>query len=202
MRPENDHTKASDTLYADQAALDAALEAMRARGTPLRGLIVTEQVAAPYSDGLWAKWGTYRIGARTIVEHIAVDDRWLVKYGQHALINDAVAADERDAVGTNRFADALAPAFDAGAIEFGRADHAVVNGRTVVYEINTNPSLSRFVPDPIHIRRETQLIARTAIADALAAVDTPAGGRVRLPSTQTRKPTRWWRVGFIPPKRA
>ena len=167
---------------------------MVAAGTPLRGLLVTEQVSAPYGEGLWAKWGTYRIGDRIVTEHIAVDDTWLVKVGDHAKVTDAVAADEHNGVTTSRFADDLRPAFEAGHIEFGRADHATVNGRTVIYEINTNPTLGRFVPDRRPLRRETQLSARRQIAEALDAIDSPVRSVAWLPAgINGRAWDRWFR---------
>jgi hypothetical protein len=201
LRFEDDHVKADPMLYASQEELDAALHRLRHEGTPLRGLIVVEQASEPYSDGLWAKWGTWRIGDRVIDEHIAVDDTWLVKIGDHAKITDAVCADEHDAVSSQRFAAAVGPAFEIGGIEFGRADHAVVGGKSVIYEINTNPSLRRFVADRRPLRKETQLIARSRIAEALQAIDTEGGGRLAVPATPIRRPIRWWVPGLVPPRR-
>ncbi len=199
IRSEDDHVKPRPDLYRNQHELDQALRELRETGGPLRGMIVVEQAAEPYSDTLWAKWGTWRIGDLMIVEHIAVDDTWLVKTGDHDKVTDAVAADEHDAVETNRFAPDLGAAFDIAGIEFGRADHAVIAGRTVIYEINTNPYSGPFVPDRRPIRRQTQLIARGRIADALAEIDTHVSGRVTIPGN--RRPIRWWRPGFVTPRR-
>jgi hypothetical protein len=201
LRHEDDHVKADPTLYHSQEELDAALHRLRQGGTPLRGIIVVEQAAEPYSQGLWAKWGTWRIGARMIDEHIAVDDTWLVKTGDHGKITDAICADEHDAVSSNRFAAAIRPAFEIGSIEFGRADHAVVEGKSVIYEINTNPSARRFVADRRPLRKETQLIARSRIADALRAIDTEGGGPLSIEATALRQPIRWWIPGFTTPRR-
>ena len=74
LRAENDHSPPRADLYYDQAGLDDALGDLRSAGTPLRGMLVIECVEEPYATGLWAKWGTYRIGDRLIVDHIAVDD--------------------------------------------------------------------------------------------------------------------------------
>jgi hypothetical protein len=201
LRHEDDHAKADPTLYHGQDELDTALHRLRRNGTPLRGLIVVEQAAEPYSEGLWAKWGTWRIGDHVIDEHIAVDDTWLVKTGDHAKITDAICEDEHDAVSSNRFGAAIRPAFDIGCIEFGRADHGVVAGRSVIYEINTNPSARRFVADRRPLRRETQLTARSRIAEALAAIDTAEGGRLSIAATSLRRPIRWWIPGFTAPRR-
>jgi hypothetical protein len=201
IRSESDHAKPQASLYHNQAQLDRALETIKKSGTPLRGLLVVEQCAERYSDTLWAKWGTWRIGEQIIVEHIAVDDSWVVKTGDHDKVTDAIAAEEHDAVRSNRFAPELQRAFDVGGIEFGRGDHALVGGRTVIYEINTNPYLGPFVPDQRLIRRQTQVIARTGIAEALAEVDTSHGGRILLPGTPMRRRIRWWRPGFVTPRR-
>lgn len=201
VRSETDHVKASDRLYDTQGDLDRGLAELAANGVPLRGALVVEQAAEPYSTALWAKWGTWRMGDAMSVDHIAVDDTWLVKIGDHGKVTKEIAADEHEAVASNRFADALRPVFDLAGIEFGRADHAVVGGRVVVYEINTNPYIGKFVADGNPQRARTQIIARTRIAEALAGIDTEAGGRVRIEPSELRQPQRWWWPGFATPKR-
>ena len=201
IRSENDHAKPSARLYHNQQELEAALRELPGLNFPLRGMLVEEYAAEPYGHELWAKWGTWRIGDEIIVEHIAVDDTWMVKIGDHAKVTDAVAEDEHEAVATNRYAPALRETFELAAIEFGRADHAMVGGRTVVYEINTNPYSGFFVADRRPVRHKTQLIARTRIADALATIDTAQTGAVSLPTTRLRRPIRWWRPGFVTPRR-
>jgi hypothetical protein len=201
IRSEDNHAKADATLYRTQQELELALHDLRESGIPLRGMLIVEQAAEPYSDRLWAKWGTWRIGDRTIVEHIAVDDTWLVKIGDHDKVTEAFAADERDAVASNRFAADVRVAFDIAAIEFGRADHGTVAGRPVIYEINTNPFLSVFSPGKRPLRQEAQLLARGRIATALADINTNENGFVSLPGTAIRRPIRWWRPGFVTPRR-
>jgi hypothetical protein len=164
-------------------------------------MLVTEKVSESYTDNLWAKWGTYRIGDQIITEHIAVENMWLVKIGDHAKVTETIAHEENQAVVTGRFAEELRPAFQLSGIEYGRADHSVVSGKAVIYEINTNPSLTRFKPSALPLRRETQIAARTRIAAAFAAIDSPAGGKVRIPETPLRQPLRWWIPGFRPPRR-
>lgn len=201
LRSENDHAKPAAALYHDQSQLDAALGALRKSGTPLRGMLVSELAAEPYSENLWAKWGTWRIGDRMVVEHIAVDDIWLVKTGDHKKVTDAIAADEHDAVARNRYASELKQAFDMASVEFGRADHAAFEGRQAVFEINTNPYSGPYVPDAREVRRQTQLTARANIAEALRSIDTERRGWVRLAPSPIRRPIRWWRPGFVTPRR-
>lgn len=181
IREEMGHVRASPDLYYDQASLERALFDIQRTGIPLRGQLVIELAAEPYIDGLFAKWGTWRIGDHMIVEHVSVDDTWLVKTGDKEKRTDAISADEDDAVFTNRFAAELAPAFDLAHIEYGRADHGRFRGRPVIYEINTNPYINPFLPAEANPRRiESRLFSRRRIAESLEAIDTPQGGRLRL----------------------
>lgn len=189
LRSESDHLTPSSRLYHSQDELDEALRDAQAAGTPLRGLLVIEQVSEPYDDGIWAKWGTWRIGDQIIVEHIAVDAHWLVKYGDHAKVTERVTFDELSAVRGNSFAAETLPAFEIAHIEYGRADHAICGGRTVIYEINTNPKIGRYVPDRWPMRREAQLLARTKISGALDAIDEKKSGSVRIDGPAEP----WWR---------
>ena len=163
---------------------------------------MTEYCAEPYGEGLWHKWGTFRVGPAISVDHIAVDRGWCVKYGVWEKLTDAAITDEHEAVSSNRFAAALDPAFEIAGIDFGRADHANVAGTTVVYEINTNPYIGPYVPDPQPLRRETQMLARQRFADALETIDTVDSGTVKVPGTELlRLHRRAWRFGWLGPRR-
>src|SRR5262249_49332410 len=167
-----------------------------ALGLPLRGIIVVEVCSRPYDGSLWHKWGTFRVGANMSVDHIAVDDNWLVKFGVWEKLTDAAVADEYQAVKSNRFADGLMPIFEIAGIDYGRADHATMDGQTVVYEINTNPHIGPYVPDPKPLRREAQTLARQRFAAALDEIDTIESGSVKVPKSKLprlHKPITGWR---------
>lgn len=178
VRFEAGHSDFTTELLPDQKALDVALEALRRQGFPLRGMIAVEYWAKPYSPDLWHKWSTFRVGDRILVDHIAVDDNWNVKLGAWEKLTEEAIADEHDAVTSNRFAAHLGRVFDVAGIEFGRADHALSEGRTTVYEINTNPFIGHYVPDKKPLRFSTQSLARRRLADALEAIDCKDRGSV------------------------
>jgi hypothetical protein len=202
IRSEYDHLPARPDLYHGQAELDAALEALRASGVPLRGQIVVEQCTEPYREGLWAKWGLYRIGEAMVLEHVSVDDTWLVKIGDAKKKSEEIVEEEWAAIRSNRFASELKPAFALGGIEFGRADLGVVAGRPVVYEINTNPSLGPWPKRKlVSLAARNNLHARKLLADALGTIDSEAGGSVRLPPSPLIHRVRWWSIGFVTPRR-
>ncbi len=201
IRSEYDHLPARPELYATQADLDGALAALRASGIPLRGQIVVELCTEPYAPGLWAKWGLYRFGEELVLDHIAVDDTWLVKIGDANKKTDAILDDERAAIEENRFATQMKPAFDLGGIEFGRADLGIVGGRPVIYEINTNPSLGPRNKKAVSRAAENNLAARRRIAAALGTIDCRETGMVRIPPSPLIHRLRWWSLGFVTPRR-
>lgn len=184
IRFEADHGGQSE-LLPDQEALDVELERLRRNGLPLRGMIAVEYWAKPYSPNLWHKWSTFRVSDRIFVDHIAVDDSWNVKLGVWEKLTDEAVADEYDAVTSNRFAAHLARIFDVACIEFGRADHALSEGRVAVYEINTNPFIGHYVPDRKPLRFRTQSLARRRLAEALESIDCKDGGSVVVKPSPT-----------------
>jgi hypothetical protein len=202
LRYEHDHNWPLSDLLRNQDELDTKLLSLRTEGVPVRGVLVIEHCPAPYGGRLWHKWGTFRVGPKLSVDHIAVDDRWCVKHGVWEMLTDQAVADEHEAVRSNRFSEALNPAFDIAGIDFGRADHATVGDRTVVYEINTNPHIGPYVPDPNPVRRETQTLARRRFAEALETIDTADSGTVKVPGTGLlRLHRRAWRFGWLGPRR-
>jgi hypothetical protein len=183
IRSEAEHARPVTELLPDQEALDVSLETLRRNSMPLRGMIVIEYWGKPYGPNLWHKWSTFRVCDRISVDHIAVDESWLVKYGVWDKLTDEAVADEHQAVTSNRFAAELASIFDVASIEFGRADHAFIEGRTVVYEINTNPAIVPYVRDPKPLRFSTQSVARRRLAEALEVIDCEDSGQVILDVT-------------------
>jgi hypothetical protein len=171
LRFEADHGVPVSDLLPDQAALDAHLLAMREGGFPLRGMIVVEYASEPIAPGVWQQFGTFRVGDAVLVDHAVSDDNWLVKYGKRGLATDAMFADEKVAVTTNRFAEELRPAFEIAGVEWGRADHAAFNGCQIVYEINTNPEVQALLPQRSPIRDETLRFGRQRMAEQLWRLD-------------------------------
>jgi hypothetical protein len=201
LRDEDHHASPPPALLATQQELESALEARRARGLPLRGALVVEHWPAPFMDGLWHKWGTFRVADRMSVDHIALDDNWYVKTGQWDLLNERAVAEEHEAATSNRFAGTVAQAFALAGIEFGRADHATVDGRLVIYEINTNPYVYHYVPDPIPLRRQTQGLVRARLADALDAIDCKERGSRKTNPPAAFGTRRLWSFGKRIPRR-
>jgi hypothetical protein len=203
LRDEDHHASPLPELLMSQSALDAALEARRAKGIPARGTLVIEHCPAPYGSGpgRWHKWGTFTVADRMSVDHLGIDDTWYVKFGRWDLLDDSAVAEEHEAAAANRVAPEVARAFALSGIEFGRADHATVDGRTVVYEINTNPFVGPYVPDRIPLRFKTQTLVRERLAAVLAAIDCREAGWQKVKAPAPFGWRRAWALGARAPKR-
>jgi len=200
VRFESDHGVPLSELIHSQDELDAALTAIEDKGIPLRGTIVVEFCAVADGAGLFAKWGAFRVGQDITVDHVAVEKKWLVKYGKWDDLTEEIVDEEHRAVSSNQVSSQLKQAFDLACIEFGRADYAIVDGKTIIYEINTNPYIGPYVRDPKPLRAETQIIARTRLGNALKAIDTNGDGHVSIELTPLLRKCRRWRIGWLLPK--
>ncbi len=176
-----EHRRVGDDLIPDQAALDRKLRSLRAQGNALRDLIVVEFATEPIAPGVWRRLGTFRIGDGFSVDSSAIENRWRVSDGTKGLATDAMIAAEADEVRSNRLAEAVRPAFETAGIEWGRADHTTVNGREIVFEINTNPTIHPIAGQSKPLREETLIFSRARMAAQLRAIDTAANGTLELP---------------------
>lgn len=191
LRADSEHGKPIGGLIEDQEALDAAIASLPARGHPVSGVLVVEFCAEPVAPGIWERFGTFRIGEGISCDNLVQEDNWCVKYGTNGLATEAMADEEHRRVRDNVHADALRPAFELLGIEWGRADHAVVGGRDVIFEINTNPHIPPLSPHRLKRREETQRLARQRMASLLAAIDTEEGGEEV--AIDPAKPLERWR---------
>jgi hypothetical protein len=180
VRPEVDHLLPMTTLLADQPALDGALAQLRAQGTPLRGLLVIEFVGEELAPAVWRRFGTMRLGGAVLVDHATHEDTWAVKGGKLGVATEDMYRFEQAAVMTNQYAEEIAPAFTLAGIEFGRADHGSYQGRQVVYEINTNPTIGALHPHPSATREQTQRFCHDRFAQQLWAIDSGDGSPIAL----------------------
>lgn len=183
IRAEDGHIAPDNRLLNNQAELEAALEDLRRRGESPKGLLAVEWVPSDRYEGRWHKWGAFCISGQPVLDHIAVDGNWLVKLGRWEQLTPGIVAIEHSAVMENRHADFVRQIFGLAGIDFGRADIGICDGRPVVYEINTNPVIHDYRPDPHLLRQQTVKMARTRFASALFAIDSVHGGLVEVPSS-------------------
>ncbi len=171
IRNEADHGRPLTGLLSSPAELDQAIRHLEVQRVPIGGLLGIEFCAQPLRPGVWAKFGTFRVGDVLSTDHAVTEDTWCVKHGVEGTATDDIFRWERDHVVRNSYAAALRAPFDIAGIEFGRADHATVDGREVIYEINTNPYLAPLAPQRSPLRDEAAAVARGRLAAALWQID-------------------------------
>jgi hypothetical protein len=189
VRWEADHGKPLSGLLTTQDELNAALAALRQQGFPMRGLIIVEYCAEPIRDGVFRKYGAYRIGDNVFAHHHVLEDNWNVKYGLSNFASDDDFREELEYVKGNPHREKLQQIFDLAGIEYGRVDYGVVSGRLQVYEINTNPEIK--IGDDHHspIRRESMGLSDKKLLNALADLEacTCSGSAIRLRSAMFKR---------------
>ncbi len=181
IRSEAEHQRVFLDLLPDQKALDRKLRLLTRQGWALRHLLVVEFTATPIAPGVWQRTGTFRIGDGLSVDSFALENHWRVANGTKGLATEAMFQAENDAVRANALAEAVRPAFEMAEIEYGRCDHATHEGREVIFEINTNPTISPIEGQRLPIREETLRFSRARMAEMLQAIDTAGEGRLDLP---------------------
>jgi hypothetical protein len=179
LRSETDHGPVSALVHA-QPELDRMLLDLRARGNPLRDLLVIELCAEPVAPGVWRKFGTFRIGSEMHIDHSVLEDGWHVKFGKIQDYPHFLFEQERDAIVDNSCAPEIVQAFDLAGIEYGRADHATVQGRPVIYEINTNPTIGGPEPQRKQMRADALAVARRRLAQLLWRIDSGDGTQIKV----------------------
>lgn len=176
LRTEAAHRGNLTDLLETPAALEAAIEQALAKGIPRRDLLAIQYCAQPVRPGMFRKLSAFRVGERMVTSLAVHESRWSAKYGEYGIASDEDYADEHAAIRDNRYGEPLRAAFEAGGIEYGRVDFALVDGRPQVYEINTNPNHKGMTTHPSAVRVEAAQLFQAALIEAFAALDHAGGG--------------------------
>jgi tetratricopeptide (TPR) repeat protein len=95
---------------------------------------------------------------------------------QFLIADESLYNEEIDAMRSNSCAEEIRDAFKFANIDFGRADFGIVQGKSVLYEINTNPMFFGQRNHPVMQRLEGIKIKWSRLLTALHCIDSePAG---------------------------
>ncbi|MCC6736975.1 MAG: hypothetical protein IT534_12725 [Bauldia sp.] len=203
VRLEDDCQKPDTPLLHSEAELRAAIVKLQAAGLPMKRRIAVEYRAEKGPDGLFRKYGVFRIGDRLVPHHLFHNDDWYVKHGVRQRSEeeaDPFAAEVIAYLKDLPDAAEIMRRFELAGIEYGRIDYGFAGGRMQTYEINTNPLVPfRKALPTSELGRVRRLIFRERFFAAFAELDTPVGGpssiRFELPQPRLQHfPTRIDRI--------
>lgn len=137
LRFADDHKGARSPLLEDWEQLEEGLLRAALGGADHEKLLITEFSETVGEDGLYRKYGVYRIGKHIIPRLINFDRSWVVKSPN--VVTQQTLKEEMDFL--QFFSDhrTISHMFDLGGLEFGRVDYSFENGQMRVWEINPNP---------------------------------------------------------------
>ena len=174
LRIENNHSGPITPLIQDQTALRETIRTLHRRFDRSQVLVI-EYCDTSDAEGLFRKYSAMIVGGWIQARHVLFARDWCIKFNV-PLTPEHIAEERRYQLG-NPHEAALREIFDLAGYDFGRIDYAMLGGRPVVWEINSNPTLASRRPPP-RGRREgllesaRQLVARLA---ELADQPTPPG---------------------------
>jgi hypothetical protein len=170
----------SDLLGSTEEVAGAVNQALH-EGFPRKELMLVEYCAEPFRGNLFRKLAAFRIGERMVPSLCVHESRWPVKQGELGIADQAAYDDEYEIARTNRYGETIRGAFEAGEIQYGRADFGLVGGQPQIYEINTNPHIERVTKHPFPIRFEADKLIHDRFIEAFQSIDSaPGGSHIRI----------------------
>ena len=138
VRIENDHGGARSELLYDLDQVRMAASRLLLSGFRRENILVVEFLNVQDSRGRYIKFGAFRIGDTIFGHHAMMATHWETKMS--AAIRDEEGIRLTDTYyQQNPHVELLRPLFELAAVDYGRIDYAVVDGRIQVWEINDNP---------------------------------------------------------------
>ena len=150
VRDRWDHAGSLSEVLESADDLDATLNRLAAAGHQRSDLIVVEFVDVRNEDGLYEKYGMFRIGDSLFTSEFCLHTEWVCKGSPGEYSNERWDAREIELLESNEHEALLRPVFEFADIQYGRADYAFSKGRLQVFEINTNPMIEtpmKHLPD-------------------------------------------------------
>jgi hypothetical protein len=157
IRGERDHLAALSGLIDTATALETTAKRLLNEHSNIDDVMIIQFQNQPNDAGFYEKYGAFRVGDTIYGQHLFQHQNWWVKENA-ADWSNLQRARHFDYIDKNPHADLLMPIFKAAGIEYGRIDYGLMEGRVVVFEINTNPVVNSRPPLP-HLGYDAQKYA-------------------------------------------
>lgn len=178
LRSEWDHGGNISPLLQSPADVRAAILRAISRGHLLRDLLVVEFCSTADAHGQYRKYGAFIVGDRIIPRHMSLTPNWMVKHAGTVFTRESLLEEQAYVFG-NPHHDQLREIFTLAAVDYGRIDYAVKDGRIQVWEINLAPTIGRgdgrstsHLPEDLkQLKAESRGFFFRAFNDAWSAID-------------------------------
>lgn len=142
LRSEWDHGGNISPLLESVAEVQVAIARATMQGHRLRDLLVVEFCSTADAEGRYRKYGAYIVGNRIMPRHMSVTRQWMVKHAGSEFTREIILEENAYVFGNPHEAE-LREIFSLAAVEYGRIDYALKDGRIQVWEINLAPTIGR-----------------------------------------------------------
>lgn len=139
IRGEYDHRGSRSLLLRGPSELEAAIRALDDAGRCREERLVVEFRETADARGYYRKYAAFVIDRTVIADHLMIRREWCVKTADPELLDAALLDEECAYVRANPHAEPVRRVFAIARADYGRLDYAFVDGRMVVFELNTNP---------------------------------------------------------------
>src|SRR5262249_6383707 len=134
LRCEGDHQGPISELLHGPTELTDEIARATDRGFPIAALLIIWYAAEETRPGLFRKYCCFRVGEAGFAYTCVDSNNWVAKFGSPDVTTpEELSEEEYRIVRDNPWGPALAPAFDAAGVEYGRADFGLVDGRPQLY---------------------------------------------------------------------
>jgi hypothetical protein len=141
LRYGNRHNGALTQPAATQAELEDQIALVLLDGHEPQNLIISEFIDVQDTDGIYKKYGVFRIGPHSAPRHMFVGTHWEGKQKWNTLRAE-FRAEETAFLKDNPHSEEVFRLFELANLQYGRIDYAFKNGRIQVWEINDNPQIN------------------------------------------------------------
>ena len=177
VRIEDDHMGPRSELLHTWAEVVQSVAGLVLAGFAKSRILVIEYIDTKGDDGLYRKYGSFRIGPAIVCQHILHATAWLAKRDTTIRTPELVELSD-NFYHTNPHHELLMPIFDAAGVDYGRIDYSFAEGRIQVWEINDNPmyfgrrsaGLSKARKDEAFMKAFAKLDTGLAAADPIPLV--------------------------------
>ena len=147
VRPDREHGGSLTPVLYNQRQLTQALTKTLLWGYRLRDLIIVEYCGTADASGIFREYCAFIVGDQIIPQVLVHNRNWITKW-EGRLLDAEKAREQLEYVESHPHAEWLKETFALAKVGYGRIDYGLKDGLPQVWEVNTNPTITRRIGAP------------------------------------------------------